>query len=106
MPSLLELWHSHRFQRCCRLLQNNSEHAFVVVAAQIWADRLGFAGQRLMATKGLLERLETSIGIDVIDDDRTTRSQAGPGSIHLEAHVSLAMEAVMDKKVDLAKLSE
>jgi hypothetical protein len=56
-----------------------------------------------MAGKGLCESPEAPIGIDVIDHDRTTRPQGCPSEINFEANVVLAMQAIVNEKINLAQ---
>jgi len=59
-----------------------------------------------MAGEGLRERLKPPIRIDVIDHKDTTRPQVFPGKIKLETHVVLGVQAVVNKKIDLAKFGK
>jgi hypothetical protein len=55
---------------------------------------------------GLRKGFEPPIGIDVIDDHRSPRPQGRPGAVQLEANVMFAVQAVMNKQVDLAKFGK
>ena len=57
-----------------------------------------------MIRKGLREVVETPIGIDIINDDHTTGPKGRPSLVQLEAYIPLAMQAVMNEKVDMPKL--
>jgi hypothetical protein len=48
----------------------------------------------------LRERPETPIGIDVVNNDRAVAPQIRPGSIELEADIPLAVQAVVNEKVN------
>ena len=45
-------------------------------------------------------------GVILIDDQYAPRPQTCPGTLHLETHVPLAVQAVMDEQVNLAELRE
>jgi hypothetical protein len=49
--------------------------------------------------------LEATVGVDVIDDHRAARSQSCPRAVGLETNLSLAVQAVVNEELDLAKLS-
>lgn len=68
--------------------------------------RLSLANHRLMTGKSLHKRFETPVGIDVIDDDRSARSQRCPSAVHFKANVMFTMQTIMNEKVDLAKLGK
>ena len=86
-----------------RLLQNNSEQSLFVEPPQVGAQRLGLANYGLVIGMGLREGSETRIGVNIIDDNRSTRPQCDPSPIHLKANVLFTMQAIMNEKVDLAK---
>ena len=56
-----------------------------------------------MIGKGLREGSKPPIGVDIINDDRSARPHSCEGPIDLKAYILFAMQAVMDKDVDLAK---
>jgi hypothetical protein len=87
-----------------RRLQNNPEQSLFVEAPQVGSKWLGLANHRLVMGKGLCKGLKPPIGIDIINDDRSTRLQSYEGPIDLKAYILFTMQAVMDKDVDLAKL--
>jgi hypothetical protein len=46
--------------------------------------------------------LEARVGINIIDDKGATRFQSFPSQVRFEAHVAFAVDAVVNKKIDLA----
>ena len=56
-----------------------------------------------MVRKGLREGPEAPIGIDVIDHNRAALSQGCPSEINFETNVVFAMQAIVNKEVNLSK---
>jgi hypothetical protein len=95
--------------RCGRpagLFQDDSKQAFMVETPEIRVERLCFANYGLLDGKGLSERPEAPVSIDIIHDDSTRWSDGRPGTIQLETNIAFAVQAVMDKKIDLPKTSK
>src|SRR5271166_2696562 len=69
-------------------------------------ERLGLANERLMTGEGLREASEPTVRVDIIHDHRAAGPQNGPRSVHLEANIMFAMEAVMNEQVDFAELGK
>jgi hypothetical protein len=72
---------------------------------------MGSASQIIDAWPGnasvkVLKGLEPPIGVDVVDDNRSARPQSRPGAIQLEANILFAVQAVMNKKVNLAQFGK
>jgi hypothetical protein len=54
-----------------------------------------------MAGKGLRERMEAPVRIDVVDDRGAAWPQRSPSPVDLEANTALAMQAVMQEEINL-----
>jgi hypothetical protein len=87
-----------------RRLKNNSEQTLFVEPSCIGTERLGGANQGDLICNTIGERAETPIGIDIVNNDCALLSQDRPGLLKLEADIALAVQAVMDEKVDLTEL--
>src|SRR6266849_2818877 len=57
-----------------------------------------------MTGKGLREGPEAPIRIDIINDDCAARFQRRPRSIQLKTYVAFTVQAVVNEKINLAKL--
>jgi len=53
--------------------------------------------------KSILEIFESTICIDVINDNRTAYSSGCPRSINLKSNIVLAVKTVVNEKIDLAQ---
>ena len=72
----------------------------------IRTNRLGLANEAKMTRERFIESMEAPVYNDVVHDDRSARPQFRPSPIHLEAHVALAMQAVVDEEIDRFQLRE
>jgi hypothetical protein len=88
----------------CGFLQDDSEQALVVEAPWIRTERLGFANHGLMAGKALREGPEAPVRIDVINHQGAAWFEGCPSAIQLEAYIAFTMHAIVNEKIDPAKL--
>ena len=91
---------------CKWFLQDNSEQSLFVKTPQVWLKWFGLANDRLASRKGLGEGSETPIGVNIIDNNRSPRSQSRPSQIYLKTNIVFTMQAVMNEKIDLTKLGK
>ncbi|OAE99953.1 hypothetical protein AYJ54_32250 [Bradyrhizobium centrolobii] len=56
--------------------------------------------------KGLHEAKEATVHVDVVNDDRAAWPQNWPRMIEFKANVTLAVQTVMNEKVNLSKLRQ
>jgi hypothetical protein len=54
--------------------------------------------------KGIGEGVEAPVGINIIDDDSSARPQRFPRKVQLEAHVSLTVQTVVNKNINVVEL--
>jgi hypothetical protein len=78
----------------------------LVKAPEVGAKRFRFRNHRLMTGESLSEGMEAPVCVDIIDHYRPTRSKVWPCAIQFKSHVALAMQAIVNEKVNLPEMSQ
>lgn len=85
-------------------LQDDSEESLLVKAPEVGAKRFRFRNHRLMTGESLGEGMEAPVCVDIIHHYRPTRSKVWPCAIQFKSHVALAMQAIVNEKVNLPEM--
>jgi hypothetical protein len=60
----------------------------------------------MIAGKQLHKAMETTIHVDVVNNDCSAWSQNRPRTVYLEADITLAMQAVVNEKINLSEVGQ
>jgi hypothetical protein len=88
------------------ILSDDPEQTFPLEARRIRLNWLCVADKELMVRKSLSERTESTIDVNVVDNEEPARSQSTPRVIQLKAHIVFGMPAVVDEEIYFPELTE
>lgn len=86
--------------------EDDPKQSLLIETAQIWMERLSFANHGWAAGELGGEGVKAAVRINVVNNDGAAGTQKRPGAVQLEEHVAFAVQAIVDKDVNLILFRE